>query len=185
MGRVWYLESWARSRFHDAVGLLDGLRRVAEEGRKHGYFWRERYYPSSTNSTVPAGAEKYCEYPANFIRIVNQFLLGIDFRLDGSVLLAPNVTPAFWNVGFGHVLHVRGNLLEFQLHGDGIDVTYSGSVAQRLGLRFPDNDGVASWGVTSQDAPCQISEEGGIVWLVLPATSDASPCHFRVRRQAD
>jgi hypothetical protein len=185
MGRVWYLESWARSRFRDADGLLDGLRRVAEEGRKHGFFWRERYYPSSTNSTVPAGAEKYCEYPANFIRIVNQFLLGIDFRLDGSVLLAPNVTPAFWQDGFGYVLHIRGSVLEFQLHADGIDIIYSGLVAQRLGLRFPDHDDVASWGITSQDAPGQISEEGGIVWLVLPSTSDASPRHFRVRREAD
>ena len=106
MGRVWYLEAWARSRFHDGQGLLDGLNRVAEEGRKQGYYWRERYYPSSTSSTVPAGAEKYCEYPANFIRIVNRFLLGIEFRLDGSILLAPNVTPAFWSQGFGHVLHV-------------------------------------------------------------------------------
>ena len=185
MGRVWYLEAWARSRFNDAKGLLDGLRRVAEEGRKHGYFWRERYYPSSTNSTVPAGAEKYCEYPANFIRIVNRFLLGIDFRLDGSILLAPDVTPAFWSRGFGHVLHVRRAVIEFRLHRDGIDVSYSGSVAQRLGVRFGDKDDVASWKVTSQDAPCQISEEGGIVWLALPPTPDASPCHFRVQREAD
>jgi len=184
MGRVWYLESWARSRFHDGEGLLDGLRRVAEEGRKHGYFWRERYYPSSTNSTVPAGAEKYCEYPANFIRIVNRFLLGIDLRLDGSILLAPNVTPAFWKRGFGHVIHVRGTVLEFRLRGNAIDVTYSGSAAQRLGVRFPGHDAVAPWKVTSQGAPCEISEEGGIVWLVLPSTSDASPRHFRVQREA-
>ena len=116
---------------------------------------------------------------------MNRFLLGIDFRLDGSILLAPDVTPAFWNRGFGHVLHVRRAVIEFRLHRDGIDVTYSGSVAQRLGVRFPGNEDVASWKVTRQDAPCQISEEGGIVWLVLPSTSDASPYRFRVQRQAD
>ncbi len=37
MGRVWYLEAWARSRLQDANGLLDGLHRVAGEGAKHDY----------------------------------------------------------------------------------------------------------------------------------------------------
>jgi hypothetical protein len=184
MGRVWYIESWARSRFRDAEGLLDGLRRVGDEGRKHDYSWRERYLPSSTDSTVPLGAERYCEYPANFIRIVNRFLLGIDLRLDGSILLAPNVTPAFWDRGFGHVLRVRGTSIEFQLHRDSIDVTYSGPAAQRLGLRPPARDDAARWKVTSQGTPCQISEKEGIVWLTLPSTKDAAPRHFRIERDA-
>ncbi len=185
MGRVWFLESWARSRFHDAAGLLDGLHRVADEGRKHDYFWRERYYPSSTSSTVPAGAEKYCEYPANFIRIVNRFLLGIDLRLDGSILLAPNATPAFWKSGFGHVLHLRRSVLEFRLQRDGIDVTYSGPTAQRLGVRFPDTDDDTSWKITSRDGARQIRAEEGIVWLELRSTANAAPRHVRVRREAD
>ncbi len=185
MGRVWYVESWARSQLHDAEGLLDGLCRVAEEGRRHGYFWRERYYPSSNDSTVPAGAEKYCEYPANFIRIVNRFLLGIDLRLDGSILLAPNVSGSFWKHGFGHVLRVRQAELEYRLSRDEIEVTYTGPVDQRLGIRLPDHGGGGSWKVTSQASSCRISEEDGILWLSLPATSDGSPGRFRVFRAAD
>ena len=184
MGRVWYIESWARSLFHDAEGILDGLRRVADEGRKHDYCWRERYLPSSTGSTVPMGAESYCEYPANFIRIVNRFLLGIDLRLDGSILMSPNVTAAFWDRGFGHVLRARGTSIEFQLHRDSIDVTYSGPAAQRLGLRLPATDNAAPWKIVSRGAPCQISEEDEIVWLALPSTKDAAPRHFRIERNA-
>jgi hypothetical protein len=35
MGRVWYLEAWARSRMGDAEGLLDGLRMVSQVGQSH------------------------------------------------------------------------------------------------------------------------------------------------------
>lgn len=51
-----------------------GLRRVAKVGRSNGYSWREHCYRSGTGSVVPAGAENYCEYPANFLRVVNRFL---------------------------------------------------------------------------------------------------------------
>jgi len=71
MGRVWYLECWARWRMGDREGIVDTLHRVADIGRANGYSWRERYYPDGT----PAGAEHYNEYPANLIRIVHRFLL--------------------------------------------------------------------------------------------------------------
>ena len=50
-----------------------------------------------------AGAEKYCRYGANLIRIIQRFLLGVDLRRDGSVVLAPTATV----VG-GSLLVVRG-----------------------------------------------------------------------------
>lgn len=73
MGRVWYLECQARWRMGDREGILESLRRVATVGKESGWYWRERYHPSR-EGPIPAGAEKYCEYPANFIRIVHQFL---------------------------------------------------------------------------------------------------------------
>lgn len=70
MGRVWFLESWARARMGDRDGILESVRRVCERGRADGYYWRERYTPDGQG----AGAQKYCEYPANLIRIRHRFL---------------------------------------------------------------------------------------------------------------
>src|SRR6266550_9220198 len=84
MGRVWYLECQARARMRDAAGLVASIRKVCEVGRDGGYYWRERYGPKGGY-----GAQKYCEYPANLIRIVQRFLLGVELDLDGTVVLAP------------------------------------------------------------------------------------------------
>jgi len=73
MGRVWYLECAARARMGDGEGLVDCIRRVCRAGRDAGYYWRERY-----GAKGGYGAEKYCEYPANLIRIVQRFLLGVE-----------------------------------------------------------------------------------------------------------
>ena len=63
MGRVWYLEAWARYRHQDSEGLLDGLHRVAAEGQKHGYFWQERYHPSTTDSTAAGRCREVLRVP--------------------------------------------------------------------------------------------------------------------------
>ena len=181
MGRVWYLEAWTRSRFGDAEGLLDSLQRVAEVGRTNGYSWRERYYPSDTDSVVPAGAENYCEYPANFLRIVNRFLLGIDLRLDGTIAASPTVTNEYWDRGFGHRLRLREGMLGFRLQRDQVDVTYTGGVPLRFGVRFPARDDGASWQITSAGF-CSMSVEGELVWFVLPGASEEEPVRVQAKR---
>ncbi len=70
MGRVWYLECWARARMGDQEGLMASIRRVIHRGRAEGWYWRERYNASGQGY----GAEKYCEYPANLIRILHRFV---------------------------------------------------------------------------------------------------------------
>ncbi len=42
MGRVWYLEAWARARMNDADGLVRSLYRLAAAGRAAGWYWPER-----------------------------------------------------------------------------------------------------------------------------------------------
>ena len=74
MGRVWYLECWARSRMGDRDGILRSLRRVAELGRANDWSWWERYYSERTGDLGKYHFNRYCEYPANFIRIVHRFL---------------------------------------------------------------------------------------------------------------
>lgn len=131
MGRVWYLECQARARMGDAEGLLESVRRVCEVGRTGGYYWRERYGPKGGH-----GVEKYCEYPANLIRIVERFLLGVEFAIDGSVVLSPVVTPEFERRGFGHRLAWRGRVLEYRLWKGRITGTYLGDAPQRLVVRM-------------------------------------------------
>jgi hypothetical protein len=68
MGRVWYLEATACRRRHAYERLIESLRKVCRAAKSDGY-WRERYHPQPDGSVVPAGAEKYCEYPAILIRV--------------------------------------------------------------------------------------------------------------------
>ncbi|MBM4088034.1 MAG: hypothetical protein FJ276_01190 [Planctomycetes bacterium] len=184
MGRVWYVECWARSRRQDAAGLLDTLRRVAREGSANGYSWRERYYPSNTGAPVPAGAEKYCEYPANFIRIVHQFLLGVDLRRDGSIVLAPNVADAFWDAGFGHVVRWPDAQLTFRLQRRRIVFQYVGRTELRLAVRCPGagRDGV--WTVAPGSANGGLHHEAGLLWMRVPPAPATSPSEIRLVAEA-
>ena len=75
MGRVWYLEAWARARMGDREGVLQSLRQVAASGRANNWSWRERYYSDRTGDLGSYRINTYCEYPANFIRIVHRFVL--------------------------------------------------------------------------------------------------------------
>lgn len=74
MGRVWYLECWARWRQGDREGVLRSLARVAAAGKANGWSWRERYYSERTGDLGIYHYQWYCEYPANLIRIVHRFL---------------------------------------------------------------------------------------------------------------
>ncbi|MBI4893322.1 MAG: hypothetical protein HY821_22060 [Acidobacteria bacterium] len=131
MGRVWYLECAARARMGDADGLLASVRRVCEVGRANGYYWRERY-----GAKGGYGAEKYCEYPANLIRIVHRFLLGTELGLDGTVALAPVVPGEFAKRGFGQRLNWRGRVLEYRIRQGRISGSYTGPAPQKLMVRM-------------------------------------------------
>ncbi|MEI6519561.1 MAG: hypothetical protein WCO98_05930, partial [bacterium] len=67
MGRVWYLECWARSRMNDHKGIINSLRCVAEIGKANNWSWWERYYSEKTGDLGKYHFNRYCEYPANFI----------------------------------------------------------------------------------------------------------------------
>jgi hypothetical protein len=129
MGRVWYIECQARTRMGDAAGLLDSLRRVSAAGRAAGYYWRERY-----GEKGGYGAQKYCEYPANLIRIVQRFLFGVEFRLDGTLALSPLAPPEFWRQGFGQSLAWRDRILTYRFHRDRVHGVYVGREPQRLAV---------------------------------------------------
>ena len=182
MGRVWYLEGWARSRFRDADGLLDSLHRVAREGQAHDFFWRERYYPSSTGSPIPAGAEKYCEYPANFIRIVNQFLLGVQLDLDGSIVLSPCAPDAYWDRGFAHTVRRNDSVLAYRLQRDRVEITYSGGSSQAVAIHVkPDRD-ARPWQIEPPSAQCELRLEDASIYLTLPAAPPDAPLRVVVVR---
>ena len=92
-----------------------------------------RWRPTATRSLPrPAGPNTYCEYPANLIRIVQRFLYGVDFELDGSVRLAPVAPERFWKAGFGQRLRWRGSELNYRMDAAGVRGTYTGERAQRL-----------------------------------------------------
>ncbi len=131
MGRVWYVESAARARMGDGAGLVGTLRRVCQMGRNNDYYWRERY-----NEKGGYGAQKYCEYPANLIRIVQRFLLGVDLRLDGSIAISPTVPDAYWERGFGQRLAWRERVLSYRMSRNKVTGEYAGLAPQHVLVRW-------------------------------------------------
>lgn len=180
MGRVWYLEAWARAQMGDAQGLLNGIRKVSQVGRAGGHFWRERYHPDGKGGVVAAGAEKYCEYPANLIRVVQRFLLGVDPRLDGSLVLMPTVTAEFWDRGFGQSLAWSKRKLTYRMQRSRTEGTYQGTAPLRLGLRFPPEMVPIPQRVLVNGKPAEMIRERGLEFLILPAASQQEPCRFEV-----
>ncbi|MCU0960874.1 MAG: hypothetical protein MUF48_12285 [Pirellulaceae bacterium] len=67
MGRVWHLEATACRRQGAHERLVESIRHVCRARSQDG-FWRERYHPQPDGSVAPAGAAKYCEYPAVLVR---------------------------------------------------------------------------------------------------------------------
>lgn len=177
MGRVWYLECWARARMGDTRGLVDGLRTVAKVGREGGYYWRERY-----NAAGGYGVEKYCEYPANLIRTVQRFLLGVEFRLDGAVALGPTVPEEYWDAGFGQTLSWRGQTLSYRMRRGHVAGRFAGPAAQRLCLRLPGQVAPAAIRVEVAGRPARFAAEASWITVDLPPAPADHPCEFEVRQ---
>jgi len=136
MGRVWYLEAWARARRGHTDGLLDGLRAVAAVGARNNYAWQERYFPSR-DELRPGGPLTYCEYPANLIRIVNQFLIGIEPGIDGTLRIAPQVPQDWWAQGWKTQVHIGAGALTLE-GGEGcLKGAWQDAVPRRLSIEAP------------------------------------------------
>jgi len=176
MGRVWYLECRARARMGDGEGLSNSLRKVCQVGRENGYYWRERYAAQGAS-----GPNTYCEYPANLIRVVQRFLLGVEFHLDGTLLLAPTAPEPLWNLGFGQTLRWRGQTLSYRIQRDGITGDYCGETAQRLCLKLYQPTGETAVQARIAGRPAKFTMEGEFVVITLPPAQADQPCAFEVR----
>ncbi len=176
MGRVWYNESMARAKMSDADGLIETIRRVCSEGRKNGYYWRERY-----NDEGGYGAEKYCEYPANLIRIIQRFLMGVEHGPDGTLFLGPVAPEEFWKIGFGQSLSWHGRRISYKMIADQIIGEYSGKKPQLLYVRFqnPDLGKIGHVSINGKTSGSQ-SREGWIT-VLLPEASIEKPARFKIR----
>ncbi len=175
MGRVWYSEAWARARMGDGAGLVAGLLAVSRVGKANDYYWRERYHPRADGGCSAAGAEKYCEYPANLIRITQRFLLGVDLRLDGTIVLAPTVPSDYWKRGFGQTLAWRNRKLSYRLQANRLAATYQGP-AQRLGVRFPAEPAHAPFTGEINGHSVAVTTKDGIVFVDFPMSTSKNPC---------
>jgi hypothetical protein len=184
MGRVWYLEAQARAQMGDTRGLLEGLQKVAEVGRIDGFFWRERYQPDGKGGVLAAGPSTYCEYPANLIRIVQRFLLGVEIGLDGSVTIAPAVTGDWWLEGFGQTLRWRGRDLQYYMKANWIDGTYSGDGPQTLRVRLPGLALTDKIRAKINLRPAEAKIEDGFIVIDLERAPAWNPCRFEIYRTA-
>jgi hypothetical protein len=175
MGRVWYIEAAARARMNDAQGLMETILRVCREGRENGYWWRERY-----NDKGGYGAEKYCEYPANLIRIIQRFLLGVEHGTDGTLYLGPTVPEEYWKAGFGQSLSWNGRWISYRMSSDNIRGQYSGKNDQNLSVRLSGRSGEKRIGVTVNGKKTTFNVLDDWILVTLPAASVESPCTFEI-----
>jgi hypothetical protein len=175
MGRVWYLECWARARMGDGQGLVESIRKVCQVGRQNGFYWRERYTDKGGH-----GAEKYCEYPANLIRIVQRFLLGVEFDLDGTLSMMPVVPDSFWQSGFGQTLTWRGRTLSYRIQRNRMTGDYCGKGTQRLCVKLAKPAHEAAK-VTINGQPAEMVVENGRWTVLLPAAPVERPCHVEIQ----
>jgi len=182
MGRVWYLMAQALYRQNDAQGLLASLHAVAEEGKKNGFYWRERYHPDGKGGCVPAGPNTYCEYPANLIRIVNRFLLGVDLRLDGSIVLAPLAVDSYWEEGFGGQLRLPHRGLDYHFNRSGLRGIYWGEQPLRLGVRLSTADGkTVNADFVTAVPPQPTKQEEKLLFIQLPPANENAPVPFQLK----
>jgi len=169
MGRVWYLTAMAHANMRDPDRLIAGLHAVAEQGKLNGYYWHERYHPSDNQENRPAGPITYCEYPANFIRIVQRFLLGVDLRIDGAIVLAPNVPDVYREKGFGQEIRLPRRTLSYHWHAFHIKGTWRGQNEQQLGVRLNGIDGENhQYRVSVDGKPVVAAMRHDILFFVLP-----------------
>jgi hypothetical protein len=157
MGRVWYLEAWARREMGDAEGLVSSLQKVSETGRANGWSWHERYYSERSGNLGLYRMEWYVEYPACLIRVVNRFLLGIEHGLDGSLTLAPTAPGRFWAEGFGHRVAWAGRTLDFTFKGPALSGTYAGPAALHLRVRFRDRQAELELPASAEPLPFAVA----------------------------
>jgi len=180
MGRVWYLECWARARMGDGKGLIESIRRVCNVGKDEGYFWRERYKPGDKGGYQGIGAKKYCEYPANLIRIIQRFLLGLELQLDGTLVLAPTASEEFWEIGFGQTLSWQGRTLSFLMKQGIITGDYSGNVSQRLCIRMYPQVGETTIQIKIENQRIKPEINDGFIFIDLYPTRDKQLLHFEI-----
>ncbi|HPN34348.1 MAG TPA: hypothetical protein PK843_07540 [bacterium] len=175
MGRVWYLEAWARANMQDGPGLLNSILAVCREGEKNGYYWRERYQEQGGY-----GAQQYCEYPANLIRIVERFLLGVDLQLDGSLRLAPTVPDHWWIQGFGQTIGLQDWHLQYRMQQDQISGRFSGESDRTLWIRLPEHLTNKKWSAQLQGRPVKLKQVGNTLCLTLPKTDRLASIRFAI-----
>lgn len=174
MGRVWYVEAWARANMGDADGLISSIRAVSNAGRDSSYYWRERY-----NANGGYGAKKYNEYPANLIRTVQRFLLGVEHGLDGSLQLSPTAPEAFWKTGFGQTLSLRNGTISYLMKKGVTEGRYEGKGPQRLSVRFPHAAKNIRILINEKTVTPKIKDKW--ITLLLPATKKGKPSTFSIR----
>ncbi|MEO5600102.1 MAG: hypothetical protein ABIR06_04170 [Cyclobacteriaceae bacterium] len=177
MGRVWYLEARARANMNDGKGLVETIRAVCKEGRSTGYYWRERY-----NDKGGYGAKKYNEYPANLIRIIQRFLLGVEHGLDGTLFIGPTAPEEFWNAGFGQTLSWGGASVTYKMEQNEIKGEYSGKSSQKLSVRFDKNHVGKTVEVLINGTAAQSKTKDGWISILLPSASNTTPCSFSIKQ---
>jgi len=117
-----------------------------------------------------AGPSTYCEYPANLIRIVHRFLLGVEFRLDGLVAIAPTVPAHYWETGFGQTLAWRDRKLAFRFERGAMHGVFSGAGPQRIGVRMEGSNAVVR--ATVGGSSIRPFNQNGLIVFELPAATE-------------
>lgn len=177
MGRVWYTEAWARYNMKDPDGLMETIRRVCNEGRDSGYYWRERY-----NEKGGYGAKKYNEYPANLIRIIQRFIFGVEYGLDATIYLFPVAPEEFWAAGFGQTLSFQDSRIRYTMQTGSIQGSYSGKASHKLSVGLKRSVKGKQIRALINGSVVNAEIKGDSITIILPASTSVNETSFEIRQ---
>ncbi|TSJ43514.1 hypothetical protein FO440_04815 [Mucilaginibacter corticis] len=178
MGRVWYIEACARAAMNDPEGLIETLLMVSKKGEANNWYWRERY-----NKTGGYGAEKYNEYPANLVRIIQRFVFGVNFDVNGTLIMAPIAPERYWQKGFGQTLSWNNRSITYMLSKDKIQGSYVGSQPQKITIRLRKNITADKRVYVVINKIKHLTEvKNGCISFKLPGGTSGKPSYFYVIR---
>jgi len=115
---------------------------------------------------------------------VQRFLLGVELRHDGSIVLAPTATEEFWQQGFGQTLKWRDCTLRYRTQRHRIAGTYTGGGPLRLGVRLAPGVEDSPPRAIVEGRPAPIARDKATFFITLPPARADQPARFDIRAGA-
>ncbi|MBK7710864.1 MAG: hypothetical protein IPJ37_07900 [Bacteroidales bacterium] len=124
--------------------------------------------------------KKYNEYPANLIRVIQRFVLGVEHGPDGTLYLNPVAPEEFWQTGFGQTLTWQDSRISYIMKTGNIQGNYSGKPECKLSVRLKTAGTGKKFRIIINGLEDKTETKGDTIMIVLPASDGGSVTSFEI-----